>query len=109
MAGLFLSRRRLARQCGIGASLLEVGPGPSPRVKKCLSFFCIVILGWWWKLFSSPTGYDFKEGSIENWCLGLSKKGRLNNDFCYDAQVYSPGSLLMERYEKKSDQISPTW
>ena len=43
MAGLFLSRRRLAPHCGIGASLLEVGPGPSPRVKKCLSLFFVFL------------------------------------------------------------------
>ena len=52
-----------------------------------------MILGWWRKLFSSPTGYDFKEGSVENWCLGLSKKkkGRLNKDFCYDARSLFKG------------------
>ena len=71
VAGLFLSRRRLAPQCGIGASLLEVGPGPSPRVQKCLSFFLHCDIGLVVELFSSPTGYDFKEGLIENWCLGL--------------------------------------
>ena len=56
-----------------------------------MSFFGVVILGWWWKIFSSSTGYDFKEGSIENWCLGLSKKGQLNKDFCYDAQSLLKG------------------
>ena len=59
--------------------------------KGVFVFFCIVILGLWWKLFSSPTGYDFQEGSIENGCLGLSNKGRLNKDFCYDAQSVFKG------------------
>ena len=37
----------------------------------CLCFLCIVILGWWWKLFSCVTGFGFKEESVENGCLGL--------------------------------------
>ena len=37
MAGLFPSRRRLAPQCEIGASALEVGPGS--EIKKMSVFF----------------------------------------------------------------------